>query len=90
MIYLPEVLFIKAQLLYLNFSVCHVVLRLVAPSFSLANSLISTDVLCCSARRLQKTLLVKLILMQVATKIDLKLKTFFLREELIVKKQKRQ
>ena len=43
--YFPEVLFIKAELESQQFSVCHVVSRLVAPSFSLANSLISTDTL---------------------------------------------
>ena len=37
-----------------NFSVCHVVSRLVAPTFLLANSLISADVVVCSARTLQK------------------------------------
>ena len=41
---MPEVLFIKTELVYLHFSVCHVVSRLIAPSFSLANSLISADV----------------------------------------------
>ena len=41
---MPEVLLIKTELVYLHFSVCHVVSRLVAPSFSLANSLISADV----------------------------------------------
>ena len=40
-----EVLFIITELVYLRFSVCHVVSRLVAPSFSLVNSLISADLL---------------------------------------------
>ena len=49
---------------------------LVAASFLLANSLISADVLS-AARKRYKTLLVKLVLIEVATKTDLKLKTFF-------------
>ena len=57
----------KTELVYLHFSVCHVLSRLVTPSF-----------------------LAKLILIEVATKTDLKTKTFFLREESTVKKQKRQ
>ena len=35
----------KTELVYLHFSACHVVSRLVTPSFSLANILISADVL---------------------------------------------
>ena len=46
---------------FFYFSVCHVVSRLVAPSFSLANSLISADALS-AARERYKTLLVKLVL----------------------------
>ena len=42
---MPEVLVMKTELVYLHFSVCQVVSRLVTPSFSLANSLISADVL---------------------------------------------
>ena len=74
--YLPEVLFIKTELVYLHFLVCHVMSRLITPSFSLANSLISADVLS-AARERYKTLLVKLILVYIESKIDLKLKTFF-------------
>ena len=37
--------FIKTELLYQHFSVCHVVSRPIAPSFLMANSLISSDML---------------------------------------------
>ena len=53
--HLPEVLFIKTELLYLHFSVCHEVPWLVAPSFSMANSLISADVLSTSRERYKNT-----------------------------------
>ena len=43
--YLPEVHFIKTELENCHFSVCHVVSQLDAPSFSVANSLISANVL---------------------------------------------
>ena len=49
--YLPEALFIKKEVVYLHFSIRHVVSRLVAPSFSLANSLISVDVLSAARER---------------------------------------
>ena len=48
---LPEVLFIKPELENQYFSVCHVVTRLVPPSFSLANSLISADMLSTARER---------------------------------------
>ena len=41
---------------YLHFSVRHVVSRLFAPSFSLANSLISADVLSAARKRYKNTL----------------------------------
>ena len=47
---LPEVLFIITELVYLHFSVSHVESRIVAPSFSLANSFISADVCQTAAR----------------------------------------
>ena len=45
----------KTELVYLHFSVCHVMSRLVAPSFSLANSLISADVLSAARERYTNT-----------------------------------
>ena len=47
--------FIKTKLVYLHFSVCHVVSRLVAPSFSFANSLNSADVLSAVCERHKNT-----------------------------------
>ena len=47
--------FIKAERVYQHFSVCHVVSQLVAPSFSLANSLISNDVLSAARKRYKNT-----------------------------------
>ena len=42
---MPEVLFIKTELVYLHYSVCHMVSWLVDSSLSLPNSLITADVL---------------------------------------------
>ena len=72
---MPEV-FIKTELVYLHFPVCHVVSGLVAASFLLANSLISADVLSAALKR-YKTTFSKVSLNKVATKTDLQLKTFF-------------
>ena len=47
--------FYKTELVYLHFSVCHVVSRLFAPLFSLANSLISADVLSAARKRYKNT-----------------------------------
>ena len=63
-------------MLYLHFSVCHVVSRLVAPSFSMANSLISTEALF-AARERYKNTFSKVIFNINCNKIDLKVKTFF-------------
>ena len=68
--------FIKAELLYLHFSVCHVVSRPIAPSFSMANSLISSDMLS-TARERYKNTFAKVIFNIGSAEIDLKLKTLF-------------
>ena len=52
---LLEVLFIKTELLYLHFSVCHMVSRLVVPSISTANSLILADMLTTARERYKNT-----------------------------------
>ena len=52
-IFFPEVLFVKTDLL--DFSVCQAVTRLVVPSFSVANSLISADVLSTACERYKNT-----------------------------------
>ena len=52
---MPEVLFIEIEMVYLHFSVCHVVSRPVAPSFSLANSLILADLLSAARERCKNT-----------------------------------
>ena len=58
----PEILFVKLELLYVHFSVCHVVSWLVASSFSMANSLISANVLSiCTARERYKNTFSRLI-----------------------------
>ena len=76
---MPEVLFMKAELVYLHFSVCHVVSRLVPPFFSLANSLM----LSASLERYKNTF----------SKVNcnkniLETENSFLREESIVQKKK--
>ena len=90
----------KTELLYLHFSVCHVVSWLVVPPFSVANSLISADVLATAHYNdtktrcwplqvnVTKTCLVKLFLIYVAANIDLKLKTFFSVRRINCKKTK--
>ena len=83
-IYLSELLFVKAELADLHFSVCHVVSRFVAPSFSLANSLISADVLP-AARKLYKNTFSKVTSRH---KNRLETENIFLREESIVKRPK--
>ena len=84
---LPKALFIKTELLYLHFSVCHVVSRLVVPPFSMANSLISADVLS-TAREHYKNTFSKIILNILScNKNRLETENIFLREA-IVKNQK--
>ena len=66
--------FIKTELLYLHFSVCHVVSRPIAPSFSMANSLISSDTF------------TKVIFNIGCNRNRLETENTFLREESVVKK----
>ena len=70
-------------MVYLHFSVCHVESRLVAPSFSLANSLISTDVLS-AAREHYKNTFNKVSFDISCNKNRLETENIFLREEIIV------
>ena len=84
---LSKALFIKTKLLYLHFSVCHVVSRLVVPSFSMAISLISADVLS-TARERYKNTFSKVIFNISCNKNRLETENIFLREESIVKNQK--
>ena len=79
---MPEVRFIKTELLYRHFSVFHVVTWLVVPSFSMANSLISADVLSTARERYKTT--------TSCNKNRFETENIFLREESIVKNQKRQ
>ena len=81
--------FIKTELLYLHFSVCRVVSRPLAPSFSMANSLISSDMLSTS-REPYKNTLTKVIFNIGCNRNRLETENTFLREESVVKKQKRQ
>ena len=82
-----EVLFIKTELLYLHFSVCHVVSRLVAPSISLANSSILADMLT-TARERYKNTFSKIISNVSYSKNSLETENIFLREEPILKNNK--
>ena len=66
-----------------------VVSRLVVPSFSMANSLISADVLS-TARERYKTTFSKVIFKISCNKNRFETENIFLREESIVKNQKRQ
>ena len=80
---MPEVLVVETELVYLHFSVCHVMLPLVAPSFSLANSLISADVL--SAAHEQYTDTFSKVSFNIScNKNRLETENIFLREESIV------
>ena len=80
--------FIKTVLLYLHFSVCHVVSRPVAPSFSMANSLISSDMLS-TARERYKNTFTKVFFNIGCDRNRLETENIFLREESVVKNQKR-
>ena len=82
-------LFVKTELQNLHFSVCHVVSRLVIPSFSMADSLISADVLS-TARERYKNTFSKVIFQICCNKNRLEAGNIFLREESIAKSQKRQ
>ena len=76
-------------MLYLHFSVCHVVSQLIAPSFSMANSLISADVLSAVHERYKNTFS-KVIFNINCNKNRLEGENIFLREESTVKIEKRQ
>ena len=82
----PDVLFVKRELQNLHFSVCHVVSRLVTPSFSMADSLISADVLS-TARECYKNTFSKVIFHICCNKNRLEAENIFLREESTVKSQ---
>ena len=81
---MPEVLFINLDI---SFLVCHVVSRIVAPSISLANSLISADVLS-AAHEGYKNTFIKASFNVSFNKNRLETETIFLREESIIKNQK--
>ena len=83
---MPDVLFVKTELQNLYFSVCHVVSRLVTPSFSMADSLISADVLS-TARECYKNTFSKVIFHICCNKNRLEAENIFLREESTVKSQ---
>ena len=76
--------FIKTELFYLHFSVCHVVSRPIAPSFSMANSLISSDMLS-TARERYKNTFTKVIFNIGCNRNRLETENTFLREESVVK-----
>ena len=76
-------------MLHLHFSVSHVVSQLVAPSFSMANSLISADMLF-TACECYKNTFSKVIFNINCNKNRLESENIFLREESIVKIQKQQ
>ena len=84
--YLLEVLFIKTELVYLHFSVCHVVSRFVAPSVLSANSLISADVLSAARERCKNTFS-KVSFNISCNKNRLETENIFLRELSVVKTQ---
>ena len=77
-------IFIKTELLYLQFSVCHVVSRLIAPSFSMASSLISSDMLS-TARERYKNTFTKVIFNIGCNRNRLETENTFLREESVIK-----
>ena len=79
---MPEVLFIKTELVYLHFSVS-LVTRLIAPSFSLANSLILADVLSAVHERYTNTLVLKAGFDISYDKNSLETESIFLQEVLI-------
>ena len=67
----------KPKLVYLHFLVCHVVSRLIPPSFSMADSLTVADVLSTARERSKNTFSKVIFNIYISTKTDLKLKTFF-------------
>ena len=79
---MPEVLFIKTELVYLHFSVS-LVTQLIAPSFSLANSLILADVLSAVHERYTNTLVLKAGFDISYDKNSLETESIFLQEVLI-------
>ena len=81
---MPEVHFIKTELLYLHFSVCHVVSQLIAPSFSMASSLISSDMLS-TARERYKNTFTNVIFNIGCNSNRLETENTFLREESVIK-----
>ena len=81
--------FIRTELQNLHFSVCHVVSQLVTPSFSMADSLNSADVLSAGCERYKNTFS-KVIFHICCNKNRLGVENIFLREESIVKSQNRQ
>ena len=87
--YLPEVRFYKNRTAISTFSVCRVVSRPIAPSFSMANSLISSDMLSTARERYKKTF-TKVIFNIGCSKNRVETENTFLREELVVKNQKGQ
>ena len=87
--YLPEVCFYKNRTAISTFSVCRVVSRPIAPSFSMANSLISSDMLSTARERYKKTF-TKVIFNIGCNKNRVETENTFLREELVVKNQKGQ
>ena len=87
--YLPEVRFYKNRTAISTFSVCRLVSRPTAPSFSMANSLISSDMLS-AARERYKNTFNKVIFNTGCNKNGLESENTFLREESVVKNQKRQ
>ena len=84
---MPEVLFIKTELVCLHFSVCHMVSRFASPSFSLASSLISAGVLS-AARESYTNTFSKVSFNFSCNKNRLETENIFLREELVVTNQK--
>ena len=70
----------KTELLYLHFSVCHVVSRPIAPSFSMANRLISSDMMS-TARERYKNTFTKVIFNIGCNRNRLETENTFLREK---------
>ena len=79
--------FIRTELLYLHFSVCHMVTRPIAPPFSIANSLISSDMLSTSPER-YKNAFTRVIFNIGCNRNRLETENTFLREESVLKNQK--
>ena len=79
--------FIRTELLYPYFSVCHMVTRPIAPPFSIANSLISSDMLS-TARKRYKNTFTRVIFNIGCNRNRLETENTFLREESVLKNQK--